>query len=391
MEAIDLRWKCEEIINLFKIIYKYNYVKNDLYDPDYLSAIIMRGEQISLVAVDSSDHVVGHLALMYHSDRSEHVEIGQAVVSPQHQGQGILNRLIEAGILACSEITPETAMYAVSVTHHDHSQRSIAKFHFTETGILRGLVPSKLVDERQIGANLDVLIHYKAANEHGNYECYIAENYVEIAKYIFKNSGIRRKFITDTSKLKKTADSIYSLMDRKSYNSVEIYFKEICEESKYFIEMACHLACTAGRSFLYLYLPLATANTSSMIEILNGLGFFFAGILPGTKLGDTLILQKNLSGTPSHSPKIFGEAGEYINQFIERDEERTLAFSRAWTNAKQPKSPLEKAVSQKGVYEHSDHNYVAPDRNPVSARLQLASLSQSGRAGSAFAPLPVGL
>ena len=49
--------------------------------------------------------------------------------------------------------------------------------------------------------------------------------------------------------------------------------------------------CVQGIAAINLFLPLEDAFTGSLTAELESLGFFFAGILPESRIGDALILQ----------------------------------------------------------------------------------------------------
>ncbi len=389
LEIRDLKRACSEVVQIFKSIYQDNYVKNTVYDEKALVSAIMSSEQVSIIAIDKIGHVLGHIALIYHNNMAEHVEIGQAVVSPSHQRQGILNALVEAAIFTCRNISPEKAIYAVSVTHHEKSQRSIANFHFTEVGVLRGLVPASLVGGDETSKPYDVVIHFKPAATNETLRCYPSLQYIDISKYIFRNTSQERNVLRTPRSQASSGDSIYHLLDRISYNSTEIHFSSVCDESLYFIHMVTKYSSAARRSFLYLYLPISSPGASRLVNKLNAYGYYFAGLLPGTLKGDTLILQKDLKNTESQAPRIFSETGEYMSEFIRQDYCRVTSDAHAPELTDTPwHTPNEPWQEPYGMHEDQPLAFEHHTLSPEDAQKRLSIMSSGRSSAIRLSPLP---
>ena len=140
------RFQPEDAVGIACCVYEsygYTYSYGDLYYPDRIVHLNGTGQLVSIVAIDQSGAVVGHLALE-RSEPGRIAESSEAVVSPAHRGRHLLERLRTA----LEEEARRMALDGVigyPVTTHVFSQRMEEKFGAVLCGVALGQMPETTV------------------------------------------------------------------------------------------------------------------------------------------------------------------------------------------------------------------------------------------------------
>src|SRR5262245_24759660 len=110
------------IARCFLKVYGHSYVHPEVFSPRRYWDKVERGELIPMIARDASGEVVGHVALE-RGPGTKVAERGEAVVTSDHRGRGLLERMTER----LSEEALKTGLlgiYAEPLTIHIFSQRN---------------------------------------------------------------------------------------------------------------------------------------------------------------------------------------------------------------------------------------------------------------------------
>ncbi|MFN8130185.1 MAG: hypothetical protein U0R70_01410 [Solirubrobacteraceae bacterium] len=140
LRADDLA-EVEAVSQLLYANYGLTYGHPDFYTPRWLAAQVQSGAVLSTVAVHDGE-IVGHHALLREEGWAA-AESGVAVVHPAYRGLGIFDRLFTRTVERATD-AGLPAMFGRAVTVHPYSQRSELAHGYREAALLLGMVPAKM-------------------------------------------------------------------------------------------------------------------------------------------------------------------------------------------------------------------------------------------------------
>ncbi len=276
-------------------IYGYTYPGEHYYYPERLAEMNRTGEIISAVAVldSTSGEVVGHCALVGAPD-SPIREVGQALVSPPYRDRGIIARLTTL----LHQVARErglAGLYCLPVTLHPYSQRAALALGYRETGLLLGYVPQsvffKRMEEGELAQRETLLYAFLPLNMPAGPAVYPPPHHREMIQRIYEHVGLTRRLAECPAELSApAAPANLSTHIKLSLNSAQIEVQGYGDRVAG--EIAARLSELRGRGLavIHLDLPLTDPLTARFCANLEGLGFFFGGVLPGVEK-DILRLQ----------------------------------------------------------------------------------------------------
>ncbi len=113
------------------------------YDPWEIRRRLECGSMRSIVGVDSTGDVVGHLALDRTTPHAPAGHAGQAVVDPRYRGHHLFTTL-KAELASWCTATGILGMYSEATAAHPYSQAANLALGAHETGFLLGYIPSQV-------------------------------------------------------------------------------------------------------------------------------------------------------------------------------------------------------------------------------------------------------
>ncbi|WP_054774559.1 ATP-binding protein [Methylogaea oryzae] len=136
-----------QVVRLLYEAYRYSYINDQIYRPDYIASMNEAGKLRSYVAVLPDGAVIAHNALILHEERPAICEVGAGVASPAYRGQGVFDRLNE---LVLREIAAGGFMlaFAGAVTAHVASQKAARRAGWVESGLMLAAQPAEVVSTR---------------------------------------------------------------------------------------------------------------------------------------------------------------------------------------------------------------------------------------------------
>ena len=290
------RMKPDEAIAVSKCAYTtygLTYVHEDIYFPERVRDMNIKGELISYVAVSENNEIMGHIALEIEKRDPKFPQLGMAFVNPKYQGHGCM-RIMNTKMIEDAVKENFYGIYARGVTTHPFSQKVIVKFGFNETAIFL----SSGVSREYKGIREDetrresVVILARYLHPLDEMIIYHPKEHLNIIKRIYDNLGLKPKFFGSIPKgiIEKDHSIIKVSIDNLNHiaiiNVIE-FGKDILLEIKKSLNDFCHKRYETIYLNLKLNDPL-TAKYSSEFEKMN---FFFSGIMPGSDNNDELVLQ----------------------------------------------------------------------------------------------------
>jgi serine/threonine-protein kinase RsbW len=277
--------------------YGYTYANDDIYYPEKVKEFIESGLQVSHVAVDPDNEVIGHLGIRKVKPDALVGERGQAVVDPRYRGHGLLKKLALTSV-AYIKSTGMYGTYSEAVTVHTYSQQAALSIGACETGILLGYTPADMLFKRiQEGERLQrqaAVLLYTRCNEEPLRDIFPPLHHRKIIGRIIDKNKLRRNIINtsdnkDRTEIPSTSqiDIVVQTQPSRAFMLIVQYGMDMVD----LVKFRLHELCLHKIDCIYIDLPLSHPATPQFCASLEMLGFFFAGVIPEMADGDVLRLQ----------------------------------------------------------------------------------------------------
>jgi len=298
-----------EALEVSKAVYKAygnTYAFEHLYYPERIVELNKSGEMFSVVAVTPKGEIAGHLALTRHGE-ARIGELGRAVVKPEFRSMGIFTRL---NLFTLDKARSEglLGILGEAVTNHTYSQQVGLGIGLRDCALFVGYLPQTEVFRRiteELSQRESLLVHFMYLREPPPLIIYPPSNHKAMIVSLFRNLGASPdcKDINEHDFSDPGANGVVSVTTAGPSGTARIRVERF--GSNVFQEVKSRLRelCLKRFEVIHLRLGLANPQTARYSQQFESLGFFFAGILPGTKVGDALILQY-LNNVPIDYDKI---------------------------------------------------------------------------------------
>lgn len=312
-----------DVSKLFYRSYGYSYGIDTIYYPEKLAERHADGTIISVVTVAPDNRVVGHAALVRNNPKDRTAEAAMAVVEPGFRGGGcqklMLSRLVdEARAIGLAGI------YSKAVTNHIYAQKAGQKAGFRRCAVVAGLIPADR-SFKGIKATLtqreSVAYGYRPVDDPGEIALFAPARHREMIEKIYAAIGLRRVFTQGMSKVPTPAGQgteNVTVTVPPGYNRAVIEVARSGERVVEEVHTTLKQLCYQKIEQITLYISLEDPMTANLCGAFEEMGFFFAGVLPFSHVGDALLLQY-LNNVPMDYGKIniADEIGQEILAYIE--------------------------------------------------------------------------
>jgi serine/threonine-protein kinase RsbW len=285
-----------EVSRLFYRAYGYSYGIDSIYYPDRFEQLHRDGSIISVVTATEDNKIVGHFALVKDTPESRIAEAAMAVVQPEFRGQGCQNTMM-ARLIDKAGQSGLVGIFSKAVTNHIYAQKAGEKAGFKRVAIVVGLIPadrsfkgihSELSQRESVAYG-----YFPLANPPG-LVIYPPRHHSQFIQKIYRNIGLERTYgqadtdvlyanIEDTSAVATTVIS--------TYNRAVIEVRSYGKDTLFVVKNTLKELCNKKIDQITLYLNLGDPRTALLCEDFEKLGFFIAGILPFSHVGEALLLQ----------------------------------------------------------------------------------------------------
>jgi hypothetical protein len=282
------RFKPDDAIGIARCVYEsygYTYGNEDLYYPDRIVHLNGTGQLVSLIAIDQSGAVIGHLALE-RPDLGRIAESGQAVVSPAHRGRHLLERLRTALEEEARRIGLD-GVIGYPVTTHVFSQRMEEKFGAVLCGIALGQMPRSTVFKNIAGEpapqRISTMFYFKYMAPPPLTIVYAPERHRAIIDRLYAAFGLAPEFRanSDTEATAVPGRGHLTVKLDRAWGFGEIHVETAGEDTATEICQAKRdLAETDSVEVIYLFLPLAQSATPAPLCRRGSRGIFLEWSCP---------------------------------------------------------------------------------------------------------------
>jgi anti-sigma regulatory factor (Ser/Thr protein kinase) len=286
----------EESFELSRCVYRsygYSYDWDYVYYPDRIRELQEAGLMRSCVAVTATGEFVGHLAVRVERPGSPVGEAGQAVVDPRFRGHHLFPRM-KTYLAEWARKAGMYGLYSEATAVHSYSQRGNLDLGAGETGFLLGYIPASVsyteIGEDREGRRGSVALFYLRTNPEPERTIYPPAAYREAVRRIVERNGLART-VEDEPGAQLPASSRISVDVRHDHNLAFLRVEEPGADLQELVRVRLRELCLHRVDCVYVDLPLSCPTTQKAGARLDQLGFFFGGIVPELRDGDTLRLQ----------------------------------------------------------------------------------------------------
>lgn len=312
-----------EVSRLFYRAYGYSYGIDSIYYPDRFERLHRDGSIISVVTVTQKNRIVGHFALVKEAPESMIAEAAMAVVEPGFRGQGCQNEMM-ARLLQEASSAGLIGVFSKAVTNHIYAQKAGEKAGFRRTAIVVGLIPAdrsfKGIQSELIQRESVAYGYFTLTNPQGFIIYPPRHHYVFIQK-IYRSIGLDRSFIEPPVEVihqNTEGISVIKTTIVTTYNRAVIEVGHYGENAISEVRVVLRDLCNKKIDQIMLYLNLGDPCTAEFCDKFEKMGFFIAGILPFSHVGEALILQYLNNVLIDYSKiKVASESGQEILNYVQ--------------------------------------------------------------------------
>ncbi|MCE5308302.1 MAG: ATP-binding protein [Acidobacteriales bacterium] len=286
----------EEAIEISRCAYKshgYTFFDDHIYYPERLVELNRKGDMISAVAVTEGNVFMGHAALLYQYPEDRIAELTFAFVNVEYRGHGALTRLND--FLVTTRKSREFAgVYAYAVANHVFTQKALVRGGFNDIGILLATSPRSWKFKGIPGdpsQRISVVLAFRYMETPRSLTLYPPAHHRDMVAKLYRTLGAEHEFETPALQPPVTGEPKVLSSVNPAEGCAEIFVARYGEGVVQEVRKLLRGFCLQQVAAINLFLNLEDPATFFLTQEFEKLGFFFAGILPCARVGDTLILQ----------------------------------------------------------------------------------------------------
>jgi anti-sigma regulatory factor (Ser/Thr protein kinase) len=287
----------EEAIEVSRCAYKshgYSFFDEHIYYPERLVELNHKGELISAVAVTRDGTFMGHAALSFQYPDDRIAELTFAFVNVEYRGQGALARLLEF-LFSVKPSRPLEGIYAYAVANHVFTQKSNAHHGMNTCGIFLATSPASWKFKGIPGnpnQRISVVLDFRYTAPPVVTKLYPPPQHADMVKKLFANVGATPVIaVAPPDAAAPTGESEILTGSNLSENCAEIFVARYGADTVQKVRRHLRRFCLDRMAAINLFLRLEDPATHRLTAEFEKMGFFFAGIMPRGRVGDTLCLQ----------------------------------------------------------------------------------------------------
>lgn len=283
------------VVKCFRAAYGDSYELEWAYDPDAIAARLASGQMVSVVAVDPTDTVVGHLGLDFDDPRDRVAESAHAVVDPAYRGHHLFESLKSFARDAATE-RGLFGLYSEATAAHPYSQRGNLALGAHELGFLLGFIPEGIdyagITDGAEAHRLTIALFYLRTNPEPSRLSFPPADVAPMVARVYENASLDRQ-LAPGEPPGKDVDSIVHATMRPDHRAAFLSAQTVGADLDAVVRMELDAVLgLADIDCAYLDLPLGDPATAVAAAGLESLGFFFGCVIPELRPeGDVLRLQ----------------------------------------------------------------------------------------------------
>jgi anti-sigma regulatory factor (Ser/Thr protein kinase) len=287
-----------EAIEVSKCAYKshgYSYFDDHIYYPERIIALNQSSQMISAVAVTKENAFMGHAALLFDHPEDRIAELTFGFVNPEYRGRGCLNRMTEFLFDEAGK-RKLAGIYAYAVTNHVYSQKTLHKYGINDCGILIGTSPATWFFKAMAEENpqrISMVLSFKYIATSDSLTLYPPPHHRKMIEDLYTNIRAHHNYAVPEAQTGHltTDTSLIETGILPSEGNADIVIRHYGADVIGQVKSILHALCIKQVATIELVLNLEDPATYFMVTEFEKMGFFLAGILPRSRVGDALVLQ----------------------------------------------------------------------------------------------------
>ncbi len=268
----------EGIARLIYKNYGYSYIKDLFYYPQ--KVFESHGKKFYSIVAVTGERIIGHFALVLIPE-STIAEIGVAVVDPEFQGMGIMNRMFNL-VMQHAKAIGLDGIFGEAIMFHIYSQKANLSHGFCESALMLGKVPvdttivnNELAQKSKRGAVLVGYYFFSKEKKH----LFLPKVYKKQIKHIYKGAGIPfKKAKAGKQKVPKHIFLSYTFDPPTNIAKIRIdrYGKDLKQKFSILLAQLKAKHC----DMIYADISLERIpQIDKVVKMLNKAGFFYSGVM----------------------------------------------------------------------------------------------------------------
>ncbi len=293
----------EETIQLSRWVYRtcgYEFLSDLLYYPERVLNLLESKLMVSCVGKTQEGELVSHLCLVRHDKTDMIGEICEPLVDPRARNNGLYKFMLRH-LANWGNKFGLYGYYTKATTDEPYMQQGAYSVGARETCIQLSSLPGTLPLQQASGIRpvgeegrmrQSTILYYMSLAQSPERLVFVPQRHRKVIEEIYAENRLVRQFASPKDYPKALADySELELRGKPDWQESHIRVHEVGRDFTTIIRH--HLLTALKKDFKSIIadLPLSNALCPAASEVLERMGFFFAGIIPEKIDGDVLRLQ----------------------------------------------------------------------------------------------------
>ncbi len=226
----------------------------------------------------AGEEVIGHVALTRMDGCRSVYDLGQGAVDPRYRSRGLLTKMISFLLDEAKNLGLEF-VYGDPVTTHTHSQKALARFDFTETGLMLAAVGGET-------QRLSLLPSLRVVKRPPSLTLHLPVFYRDFLNETLERAGLsfQEEATAEPHQKGQLSWGVHSLSER-GFIRVEKGGLDSDDQ----LEKAIRHLLAEKVAVVLLDLNLTDPSGQMLCRLARRRGFFYSALLPG--MGDGMVLR----------------------------------------------------------------------------------------------------
>jgi len=281
----------EDAIDVIKCLYEaygYSYIYEKMYYED--SVLELNSSDRTRIFILKNDHnqTAGTFSLKFSTQYLDMAEIGTMVVCKEFRNLHLVKDMMAKGIedaqrAGCS------AVMAQPVTYHTATQKLCSRFEMAPTALLFEYIDSEMRTEYSIEkSRSDACCCVRLFDKAEKRSLYPPKKIRNFTEKLYRNLGANYEIISDEDIEDFTLSSVEA-NHRMLFTRINV--TQTGRNFEQFLSQCINSAILNKHEMIELSLNMFYPGSDYAFEIACRKGFTFSGLIPGSSLGDYIIMQ----------------------------------------------------------------------------------------------------
>ena len=311
-----------------RVAYGDTYDAAWVYDAAVVDRRLAAGSLVSCVATEPDGSLLCHGALVRSEADAPVAESGQAVTLPAARGRHLFTE-VKRYLADWATAEGLFGLFSEATAAHPFSQKANLDLGAHETGFLPGWIPSTVANNAATSAEegattvgrQSAAIFYLRTNRAHERPVFVPSRHRPEVARIIDVADMRGAVLHDEPPAVLTGTSAVEVFERDDHNLAVLTVHEAGSDLEAVVIQERDTQFARGRDAVFLDLPMERPTTGTAGDLLDHLGFSFAGLFPNLHVsGDMLRLAAFRDPTlVTHDSATASEHGRQLLAYVLAD------------------------------------------------------------------------